>query len=75
MVSRSVLYWLLVGVIALPIVLCIVLGAGRLLTSLQDTAGALMLDRLALALALAWGIDLVGLVTALGLEALARHEE
>ena len=75
MVSRIVLYWLLVGVLALPIVLCIVLGVGRLLAALNDTGGALILDRVALVLALAWAVDLVGLVAALGLEALARRED
>jgi hypothetical protein len=74
-VSRIVLYWLLVGVLALPIVLCIVLGVGRLLAALNDTGGALILDRVALVLALAWAVDLVGLVAALGLEALARRED
>lgn len=73
MVSRIVLYWLLVGVLALPIVLCIVLGVGRLLAALNDTGGALILDRVALLLALVWAVDLVGLVAALGLEALARR--
>jgi hypothetical protein len=74
-VSRTVLYWLLVGVLALPIVLCIVLGVGRLLTALNDASGALILDRVALVLALVWAVELVGLVAALGLDALARREE
>ena len=68
------LYWLLVGLLALPVILCIVLGVGRLLAGLNDAAGALILDRVALLLALIWAVDLVGLVAALGLDALARRD-
>ncbi|MFO0899179.1 MAG: hypothetical protein U0836_17275 [Pirellulales bacterium] len=74
MVPRSALYWLLVGLLALPVILCIVLGVGRLLAGLEDAAGALILDRVALLLALIWAVDLVGLVAALGLDALARRD-
>jgi hypothetical protein len=73
-VPRALLYWLLVGLLALPVILCIVLGVGRLLAGLQDAAGALILDRVALLLALIWAVDLVGLVAALGLDALARRD-
>jgi hypothetical protein len=75
LVARSILYCLVVGVLALPIVLCVVLGVARLLAALADTAGAAVLDRLALGLAVVWTVNLVGLIAALGVEALGRPRE
>jgi hypothetical protein len=54
----------------LPLALVIVLGVSRLLVAMQDTAAATVLDRIALATALVWGIDLVTLILALGINAI-----
>lgn len=66
---------MVVGVLALPIVLCVVLGAARLLAALADASGAAVLDRLALGLAVVWAVNLVGLIAALGIEALGQRHE
>ncbi len=75
MISRRALNLLVTIGCLLPIALVIVLGVARLLLAMQDTAGAAVLDRIALGTGIVWGIDLVTLVLALGIRALDAAEE
>jgi hypothetical protein len=54
----------------LPIALVVVVGTGRLLGAMDDAAGALALDRIALALGIIWAISLVCLLLALAINVL-----
>lgn len=75
---RKPLTILLLVAILTPIAVMTLLGVGRLLVAMQDSSGALMLDRLALLLAIAWACDLVAIVLMLALERIAtasRDEE
>ncbi len=75
MISRRALNLLVTVGCLLPIALVIVLGVARLLLAMQDTAGAAVLDRIALGTGIVWGTDLVALVLALGIRALDAAEE
>jgi hypothetical protein len=68
-ISRRVLTVLVTIGCVLPLALVIVLGVARLLTAMQDTAGAAVLDRIALAAGIMWVIDLACLLLALGINA------
>jgi hypothetical protein len=63
---------LLVGSVVLPLALVLVLGVGRLLAAMGDIAGAAVLDRLAMAGGLLWGINLLLLLLAVALRSLER---
>ena len=66
---------LLVGLAAgLPVVVCVLVALARLLGGLGDTTGAIVIDRLALAVGFAWVVSLIFLVICQGLEALNRDE-
>ena len=56
---RRLLLPLLLGALLLPIVLCIMLGLGRLLAAKGDAAGAAVADRLALAGGVVWAALLI----------------
>ncbi len=62
MFSRRILMSLLTAACILPVAITIVVAVGRLLGAMQDVAGALFLDRMALTLGILWAIDLVCLV-------------
>ena len=70
MVSRRVLTILVTAACILPLALAIVLSVGRLLGALDDHAAAVVMDRIGLALGVAWVINLVCLVLAQGLNEL-----
>jgi hypothetical protein len=69
-IPRRVLMVLVTIGAVLPLALVIVLGVSQLLLAMQDTAAAAVLDRIALATAIVWGIDLVTLILALGINAI-----
>jgi len=53
--------------VMLPIAICVLVGLGRLLGSMGDASGSLVLDRIGLALGIAWVLDLVFLVLGLAI--------
>ena len=61
--------------LVLPIALVVVIAAGELLVGMGDPGGSRVLSRVALGLGLVWAIDLVCLVTVLGIRALALGDE
>jgi hypothetical protein len=69
-ISRSVLAILVTVACILPVAITIVLTVGRLLGAMQDALGATALDRVALALGILWGVDLVCLLVAQGINSL-----
>jgi len=69
-VPRRLLNALLVAALLLPIAISVILGTGRLLGAMADPEGAVVLDRVALALAIVWGVNLVSLLLALGANSL-----
>ena len=65
MVPRRLLSALLVAALLLPVAISVVLGTGRLLATMEDSAGAAVLDRVALALAIIWAVNLIAILLAL----------
>lgn len=74
MIPRRVLKILVTIGAVLPLAIAIVLGVARLLVAMQDTAAAAVLDRIALAAAILWGVDLVTLILALGINAIGPND-
>ncbi len=66
---------LLIGALGLPIVLCVLMAAARLLEGMQDAPGAAALGRISLACYILWAIDLVGLVIIQAVHALAGNRD
>jgi hypothetical protein len=64
---RPCLISLLAAGIILPVAICVVLGVGTLLSAMGDSAGGLVLQRICLALAILWGIDLISLLFVQGI--------
>ena len=58
---------LIVATILLPIVLCVVLGVAALLDAMGDSAGGLVLHRVALFGGILWVVDLICLVLVLAI--------
>ena len=61
---------LLLVAIALPILMCLLFGLGYLLTALEDDAGAAVVVRTNLVIAVLWVFDLLLLIIALALGSL-----
>jgi hypothetical protein len=70
MISRRVLMILVTVAVVFPLAIVVVLAAARLLDAMQDTAAATVLDRIVLAVAILWALDLVCLLLAIGINAL-----
>ncbi len=68
--KHVVLLLLVAAAVMLPITICVLVGLGRLLGSMGDAAGSLVLDRIGLALGIAWVLDLVFLVLLLAIQRL-----
>jgi hypothetical protein len=68
--KHAVLLPLVAAAVMLPITICVLVGLGRLLCSMGDATGSLVLDRIGLALAVAWVLDLVFLVLWLAIQRL-----
>lgn len=75
MISKRILFRLVGCLLVTPIGIVLVLGVARLLAAMGDEAGAVVLDRVALAGGILWAINLVCLVAALGLNALPPSDE
>jgi hypothetical protein len=69
-ISRRVLVVLVAAALALPMVALVLIAAGQLLSAMQDTLGALVLGRLALAVGLVWVLGLMALVIVQALDRL-----
>jgi hypothetical protein len=69
-VSRRLLALLVISALVLPIVICVLMAVGRFLSAMQDEAGALFVERLALAGGVVWGVDLIVLLIAMGINML-----
>lgn len=70
MISRKVLIVLLSAGCVLPVAITLLWAVGRLLLAMQDSAAAVVLDRVALSLGLVWMLALVCLVLAQAINAL-----
>ena len=68
--KHGVLLLLVAAAGMLPVTICVLVGLGRLLGGMGDAAGSLVLDRIGLALAVAWILDLVFLVLWLAIQRL-----
>ena len=75
MISRKVLLILVAAGAMLPIAIAVVVAVGRLLAAMQDSAGAAVLERVALGLGILWALNLIALVMALALERLEPPNE
>ena len=75
MLPRRLLLWLVGGLIVLPMALVLVLGLGRLLAAMGDAGGASCLERVALGVGLVWVLDMLCLLLALGVAAIAPRDE
>jgi hypothetical protein len=63
-----------IGVL-LPVVFVVVGGVARLLCAMRDASAGLVLDRVALAAAVLWAIDLACLILSLGINAVASKSD
>ena len=70
-----VLLLLVAAAVMLPIAICVLVGLGRLLGRMGNAPGSLVLDRIGLALAVAWVLDLVFLVLWLAIQRLLEPGE
>jgi hypothetical protein len=59
---RRVILWLVGAALILPITIAILVGVARVLQAMHDDAGAVVLDRIALACGIGWGIILIVLI-------------
>jgi len=67
---QRALVTLIVIAVVLPIGVCVILALGELLGAMGDSAGGVVLDRVALATGVLWVVDLICLVLALGVNSL-----
>ena len=75
LISKRVLALAIAGLLLLPIAIVLVLGTASLLGAMQDAAGAMVLQRIGLALGLIWLLGLIGLVLALGVNAIDARDD
>ena len=71
---RRAVILLTAGALLLPIVTIVLIGVARLLAAMQDLGGAAVIDRLALAIAVVWLIDLVLLLVIQAVHSLGPPE-
>ena len=75
MTLRSATRWLVVLVIGLPLGQAALVWVGGLLNAMGDAAGANVVARISTGAGVLWLVSLVGLVVALGLQAVADKGE
>lgn len=75
LISKRVLALAIAGLLLLPIAIVLVLGTASLLGAMQDAAGAMVLQRIGLALGLLWLLGLIGLLLALGVNAIDARDD
>jgi len=75
--SRRVLLRLLASALFLPIAIVLIAALSRLLAALEDPAGAVAFDRIALGVGIVWVLVLVGLPIVLAIQSLTadRHRD
>ena len=71
-IPRPILAGMLLAAIALPITVLVLIGAGSLLGAMQDVGAATAVGRVATGCGIAWVVDLVVLLVALGVNAAAE---
>jgi hypothetical protein len=71
LIPRGVLLALVVTALLLPTAALVLFAAARLLSAMDDVAGATALERIVLAIALVWSIDLAALVCSLGVNSIS----
>ena len=71
---QRMIFGLLVAALGLPIVICVTIGLASLLSAMSDLAGAAVLYRVCLVLAVGWVTCLVGLLIALAIKSLDHRE-
>jgi hypothetical protein len=73
--QRVLLLILILAAILLPVAICLLIGLGRLLGAMGDSVGGVILDRVALGVAVLWVLDLIWLLLALAIERLCGPDE
>ena len=69
---RRILLGLLLGAIVPPVAISLLVGLAALLAGMGDETGSLGTQRIALAVAVVWALDLIGLLVALGARAVGE---
>jgi hypothetical protein len=72
---RTSIALLLAGGILFPIAICLILGVGAMLTAMGDASGGVVLNRISLAFAILWVLDLIALVLFQGLHFLLNNRK
>jgi len=75
LVPRRAILLLIAAALVLPVVICVILAVGSVLLAMGDASGVVVLQRIALAGGILWAIDLICLLVALALNALADDQE
>lgn len=71
---RNVLLGLVMAALGLPSVALVVLAVARVLSAMEDRAGAAVLDRVVLGLGILWLVSVVALVLVLAVRGLAEPQ-
>ncbi|MBI3839753.1 MAG: hypothetical protein HY288_17665 [Planctomycetia bacterium] len=66
---------LLTAACVFPLGIVVVMGVARLLGAMQDDSARDVLDRIALGIGLLWAVNLLGLILALGINAMGPPDE
>ncbi len=74
LVSKSIVFFLVAGGVALPIAVCVCLAIGTLLQAMGDTVGSAVLTYIAWGCGGLWGLDLICLVLAAGINSLGDKD-
>jgi hypothetical protein len=72
---RQITLVLLVAALAMPVVICVLVGLARLLAAMGDTAGAAGVNWIALAAGVVWVVGLIGLVIVQAIASLDRDRD
>jgi hypothetical protein len=72
LIPRAVLVALVIVGLLLPTAALVLFGTAHLLAAMDDQAGAQVIERILLAVAVIWMIDLVALVCVQGINAISR---
>jgi hypothetical protein len=74
-ISKSTIVRLLASVVLLPIAIVLIVGVGGLLTAMQDLAGAVCLQRIALGLGVVWAFIAICLLLVVAANSLSDPQE
>lgn len=74
LVPPSVVLFLLVGALMLPVAISILFGLGRLLTAMGDSSGGTVLGWIGLAAGVLWSLDLIGLILVQAINSLGSED-